>query len=185
MWKWAKCHKACLAVWETGIIQLTLEQLGRSTYMYVFFTKCILQYYKICIWLNLGDVESWRRGTNYKVVCGFCCCCSFIFVFFRVTIVAYGSSQSRGWIGATALVYHSNSGPKLSLHLHHSSQQCQILNPMSESRDRTCILMDPSQVCYCWDMMGTPIWGSLMVKKVVFPSPLVVQVNCTYLYGWQ
>ena len=32
--------------------------------------------------------------------------------------------------------------------LHHSSQQCQILNPLSEAGDRTCILMDTSQVCY-------------------------------------
>ena len=28
--------------------------------------------------------------------------------------------------------------------LHHSSQQCLILKPLSESRDRTWILMDPS-----------------------------------------
>ena len=33
--------------------------------------------------------------------------------------------------------------------LYHNSQQCQILNPLSEARDRTCILMDSSQVCYC------------------------------------
>jgi len=31
--------------------------------------------------------------------------------------------------------------------LHHSSQQYQILNPLSEARDRTCILMDASQIC--------------------------------------
>ena len=30
--------------------------------------------------------------------------------------------------------------------LHPSSQQCQILNPLSEARDRTCILMDIRQV---------------------------------------
>ena len=30
--------------------------------------------------------------------------------------------------------------------LHHSSQQRWILNPLSEARDRTCTLMDPSQV---------------------------------------
>ena len=30
--------------------------------------------------------------------------------------------------------------------LHHSSQQCQILNQLSEARDQTHILMDPSQV---------------------------------------
>ena len=30
--------------------------------------------------------------------------------------------------------------------LHHSSEQCQVLNPLSEARDRTHILMDTSQV---------------------------------------
>ena len=30
--------------------------------------------------------------------------------------------------------------------LHHSSWQCQILNPLSEARDQTCILMDASQI---------------------------------------
>ena len=30
--------------------------------------------------------------------------------------------------------------------LHHSSQQCRILNPLSEAGDQTCILMDTSQV---------------------------------------
>ena len=36
--------------------------------------------------------------------------------------------------------------------LHHSSWQCRILNPLSEARDGTQVLMDPScplyQVCY-------------------------------------
>ena len=39
---------------------------------------------------------------------------------------------------------------------HHSSQQHQILNPLSKARERTCILMDTSQVHYCWVAMGTP-----------------------------
>ena len=39
--------------------------------------------------------------------------------------------------------------------LHHSSWQCQILNPLGEARDRTCILMDTSQVCYRWDTTRT------------------------------
>ena len=33
--------------------------------------------------------------------------------------------------------------------LYHSLWQCWILNPLSETRDRTCILMDTSQVCFC------------------------------------
>ena len=32
---------------------------------------------------------------------------------------------------------------------HHSSQQCQMLNPLNDARDQTCILMDTSWVCYC------------------------------------
>ena len=31
--------------------------------------------------------------------------------------------------------------------LHHSSQQYQILNPLSRARDQICILMDTSWVC--------------------------------------
>ena len=31
--------------------------------------------------------------------------------------------------------------------LHHSSRQRRILNPLSKTRDRTRILMDPSRVC--------------------------------------
>jgi len=40
--------------------------------------------------------------------------------------------------------------------VHHSSQQCWILNPLSWARDRTRVLMDPSQVCYYWAIAGTP-----------------------------
>ena len=34
--------------------------------------------------------------------------------------------------------------------LHHSSQQCQILNPVGKAREWTCTLMDTSWVHYCW-----------------------------------
>ena len=33
--------------------------------------------------------------------------------------------------------------------LHHSSQQCQILYPLSEARDRTSILMNAGQISFC------------------------------------
>ena len=36
--------------------------------------------------------------------------------------------------------------PSCVYNLHHSSRQCQILNPLSKARDRTHILMDPGQV---------------------------------------
>ena len=55
-----------------------------------------------------------------------------------------GSSQPRGQTGAGA------AG------LHHSSRQRQILNPLSEARDWTCVLMDPSQIHFCCATTGTP-----------------------------
>ena len=37
--------------------------------------------------------------------------------------------------------------------LYHSSRQCQILNPLGEARDQTCILMDTS-----WIITTEPQW---------------------------
>ena len=41
--------------------------------------------------------------------------------------------------------------------LHHSSQQCWILNPLNEARDQTRNLMVPSQIHFRCSTMGTPI----------------------------
>ena len=59
----------------------------------------------------------------------------FFFCLLRATLAAYGGSQTRGPIGMVA------AG------LHHSSLQCWILNPMSEARNETQVLMDNSWVC--------------------------------------
>ena len=56
---------------------------------------------------------------------------------------------------ATATAMPDLSG---SCEIHHSSRQCQILNPLSEARDRTHILMDTSWVCFHWAIMGTPLF---------------------------
>ena len=40
--------------------------------------------------------------------------------------------------------------------LHHSSRQCQILNPLSEARDQTRDLIVPSRICFCCTMAGAP-----------------------------
>ena len=40
--------------------------------------------------------------------------------------------------------------------LYHSSWQCQILNLLSKTRDRTCNLIVPSQIHFPGTMMGTP-----------------------------
>ena len=68
---------------------------------------------------------------------------------FSATPVAYGGSQARGRMGAAASGLHhshSNAGSSHICNLHHSSLQHQVLNPLSEARDRTCILMDTSRI---------------------------------------
>ena len=73
--------------------------------------------------------------------------------------MAYGGSQTRGWIGAVAAGLHrshSNTRSELVCELYRSSWQCQILNPWGEARDQTCNLMDPSQICFHWATLGTP-----------------------------
>ena len=44
--------------------------------------------------------------------------------------------------------------------LHHSSWQRQILNPLSEARDRTHNLIVPSRIRFCCATTGTPMFPS-------------------------
>ena len=46
--------------------------------------------------------------------------------------------------------------PSHICNLHHSLQQCQILNPLSEAWDPTLILMDTSRICVSCTTTGTP-----------------------------
>ena len=47
--------------------------------------------------------------------------------------------------------------PGCVFNLHYSSWQRQLLNSLSEARDQNHILLDTSQVCYCWATMETPL----------------------------
>ena len=49
--------------------------------------------------------------------------------------------------------------------LYHSSQQCWILNQLSEARDWTHILRDFSQACYCWAAKGTSQCAVFSVQR--------------------
>ena len=68
----------------------------------------------------------------------------FFFLLFRAAPTAYGGSQARGRIRATA------AG------LHHSSQQHQILSPQSEARSQTQNLMVTSWICFRCATTRTP-----------------------------
>ena len=49
----------------------------------------------------------------------------------------------------------AKSDPSHTCNLHHSSHQTPILNPLSEARYWTCILLDTSQILFCWATTGT------------------------------
>ena len=64
----------------------------------------------------------------------------------------------------------STQDPSLICNLHHSSQQRQIPNPLSEARDRTGILMDTSGIRCPRTMTGTPYVEILMPDVMVLGS---------------
>ena len=128
--------------------------------------SCILFWQEICChaclffsWLILGFYHwFWALRLWCAFHIGFC-----LFVYlFRSTPAAYVSSQARGRIRAIAagLQAYTTATATWDLNhvcnLHHSSGQCWILNPLSEARDWTCVLMDTSWVCYHWATTGTP-----------------------------
>ena len=87
--------------------------------------------------------------------------------------------QHPAYITATAM-----QDPSCICDSHHRSWQCWILKPLSQARDRTCILMDTSWVCYLWAMTGTPALVLLFLllyilfyihcmNKAIYPSVLL------------
>ena len=84
-----------------------------------------------------------------------------VFCLFRAAPAAHGSSQARGRIGAIAASLHhshrdARSQPRVQPR-HHRSRQCWVLILLSEARDGTCVLMNPSQICFPCVMTETPV----------------------------
>ena len=83
---------------------------------------------------------------------------------FRAVPAAYGGSLARDPIGAVAagttdvITTRTTATPDLShvCDLHHNSQQRQILNPLSEARDRTHNLVVPRCIRFHCFTTGTP-----------------------------
>ena len=83
----------------------------------------------LCIWERNTD-KMLREGHSFF----------FFFGLFRAAHMAYGGSQAGGLIGAIPACLHYTTAtatpdPSHISNLHHSSQQRQTLNPLSEARD--------------------------------------------------
>ena len=76
---------------------------------------------------------------------------SVVFLLFRAASEEYGSSQVRGQIGATATATRDPT-----CDLHHSSRQCWIPEPLSETRDQTYIFKDTSCIHFHSATTETP-----------------------------
>ena len=63
--------------------------------------------------------------------------------------------ESRA-VAASLLQSHSSVRSKPHLQPTPQLMAMQILNPLSKARDPACILMDASQICFCWATMRTP-----------------------------
>ena len=99
-----------------------------------------------------ASIYCWRMSLVNMIIIILPC---MVFWLFRATPAAYESFQARGPIRATVAGLrhsHSNVGSKPCLTLHHSSWQCQILNPLREARDWTCVLIDASWIRFCWEL---------------------------------
>ena len=98
----------------------------------------------------------------YESLCTyrFCCCCCCLCVCVCVCVfwlfgflgpyLQYMEILRLGVKSDLELPAYTTTMPHLShiCHLFHRSWQCQILNPLSEVRDETCVLMDTNWVCY-------------------------------------
>ena len=66
--------------------------------------------------------------------------------------------------------------------LHHSSQQRQILNPLSEARNGIGNLMVPSRIHFCWAMARTPGLGTTQSKMVPLLMTRSRDISCLLFF---
>ena len=116
-------------------------------------------------------------------------CNVFYFNLFRATLTADGGSQVRCRIRVVAAnLYHSHSNARSGrvCNLYHSSRQHWILNPLSKIRDQTWVLLDTSQIHFCWATTGTCVVYFLLLllfKKFLMWWKLhTVPLTCVFVF---
>ena len=96
--------------------------------LYILYTYIIYTSMYLCLYIYI-DMHMYTNIITFSL--------------FRAAPVAHRSSQARGPIRTAVLAYTTATAtPSHICDLHHSLQQLQILNPMSEARHQTHILAD-------------------------------------------
>jgi len=118
----------------------------------------------------------WGLGYTTLLAYG-CVCFLFVFCFFvflglhlwHMEVLRLGvESELQLLVYTTAT---ATTDPSRVWNLHRSSRQHWILNPLSETRDWTPILMDTSQVHYHWATTGTLYSWVLVHPNGSSPNP--------------
>ena len=83
------------------------------------------------------------------------------------------------WALATATAIWD---PSRVCDLHYSPRQHWILNPLNEARDWNCVLMDTSQIHFCWAMTGTLclIWYSHSLSCFPWLNAYMIYIFYSY-----
>ena len=116
------------------------------------------KFFKVCQSISVLQISSFAYFfKNYFFIFIF-----FFFCIFRATPAAYGDSQAR-WGSSRSCSCQSKPQPQQcqirgtsAAYIHHSSRQRRILNPGNKARDWSSVLMDTSQINFCWATTGTP-----------------------------
>ena len=158
--KWNKvCGKKLSGLTSIGICYFSTCMLK---YMLKLF--CVTDYCPPSVCLLLSGLEIWEWP--------------FFFFFLRATPTAYGSSQASSQIGALAAGLrhsHNNSGSEPYLWPTPQLTATVDLNALSEARDWTHILMDTSQIPFCWSMTGTPLF--------LFQCTVILSLLCNFFWN--
>ena len=170
------------SLWR-GILESLRKEWGRSRQ----FEK-VLQV--ILVWLPGRDVlicppvgNYWRRkllNSSFPTPKTL-----FFFLLFRAPPTAYGGSQARGRIWATAAACITATTTQDQSHvcdLHHSSWQHWILSPLSKARDWTCNLIFPSWIHFLCATTGTP--KNILTAWLMYNWHIVSCIYLKYIFWY-
>ena len=131
-------------VWQWKAL-LARALLFSFLFQYFLMTNWSLQ--KVLQWIPLYlPPKFYKMNTHTFISLPIILFLSFFLFFFKVRMCGIWKFSGQG------------SNRSCSCQSTPQPQQCWILNPLSEARYQTRVLMDTSQVRYCWAMMGTLVY---------------------------